>query len=75
MLKNKAVMVVHKMSADEKLREIAGLREKALRDEASAMYGAEKKGRAEGRAEGREEIIAKMRSKGMTEEQIKELLE
>ncbi len=66
----KAVMVVHKMSADEKLREIARLREKALHDEASAMYGAEKKGRAEGRAE----IIGKMRTAGLSESEINRIL-
>ena len=74
----KAVMVIHQMSADEKIQELARLREKALHDEASALSSARKEGRGEGIAEGRTEerniLIEKMRKKGMTEEQIKELL-
>lgn len=74
----KAVMVIHKMSADEKVQEIARMREKALHDEASALKGARLKGIAEGRAVGaanREaEIIASLKAYGMTDEQIKEAL-
>ncbi len=106
----KAVVILHEMSADEEMREIARLREKAIRDERSAMNFAKregvkegieigekrgekrgekkgiKKGRIEGKEEGlkegmekgekkkQEEIIAKMRSKGFTEEQIKDVL-
>ena len=43
------------MSDDEKIQELARLREKALHDEASALSTARKEGREEGRAEGREE--------------------
>ncbi len=67
----KAVMVIHKMSADEKIQEIARVREKALHDEASALKGA----REEGAANRETEIIDKMRAKGMTNEQIKEILD
>ncbi len=102
----KAVVILHEMSADEEMREIARLREKAIRDERSAMNFAKregvkegieigekrgekkgiKKGRIEGKEEGlkegmekgekkkQEEIIAKMRNKGYTEEQIKDIL-
>lgn len=42
----KAVMVIHKMSADEKMHEIARMREKALHDEASALKGAREEGAA-----------------------------
>lgn len=74
----KAVMIIHKMSADEKTREIARIREKALHDEASNIGAARREGiaegRAEGRAEGLNEAIAKMRAAGMTEEQIRNIL-
>lgn len=66
----KAVNVIFDMSEDTKIREFARMREKALHDEASALKGA----RTEGRAEGRAEIISKMKSAGMTEEQINEIL-
>lgn len=84
----KAVMVIKKLSADEKLREEARLREKAMRDEANAILGSReeglkegimkgmKEGRKEGRKEGIEEerskTVEKLRRMGMTEEQIKE---
>jgi len=66
----KAVMIIHQMSDDEKIQELARLREKALHDEASALSTARK----EGRAEERNEIIAKMRKNGMTDEQIDKML-
>jgi len=62
----KAVKVIYDMSEDTKIREIARLREKALHDEASALKQA--------RIDERNSIIEKMRAKGMTEEQIKEIL-
>ncbi len=82
-IKQKAVRVIYDMSEDTKIREAARMREKMLHDEASALYNAEQKGRAEGeikgiakgRAEERAEIINKMRSAGMTEEQIKSIIE
>ena len=72
----------HIMSEEEKIQELARLREKALHDEASALSTARKEGRAEGRAEGREqgraegrnEMIEKMRKSGMTDEQIEKIL-
>ena len=70
----KAVMVIHQMSADEKLREIARMREKALHDEASALKGARDEGRAEGITEGRTEMISKMKAFGMSDEQINAIL-
>ena len=78
----KAVMIIHQMSDDEKIQELARLREKALHDEASALGTARReaeavgiaKGRAEGRAEGRNEMISKMRKSGMTDEQINKIL-
>lgn len=67
----KAVVILHEMSADEEMQELARLREKAIRDETSAFNFA----RREGRAEEREAIISRMRQKGYTEEQIRDLLE
>ncbi len=94
----KAVVILHEMSADEEMREIARLREKAIRDERSAMNYARREGIKEGMEKGEkkgikkgieigekkgvekgakkkmEEVKAKMRSKGFTEEQIKDIL-
>ena len=86
----KAVVILHEMSLDEEVREMARLREKWILDEASALGNAEKrgieKGRKEGREEGREEgrkegietglnvAAQKMRDSGMTEEQIQKIL-
>ena len=81
----KAVNVIYDMSEDTRIREIARLREKALHDEASAIKNAKMEGREEGRAEGRAEgeaigvakeradAIAKMKSLGFTEEQIRSI--
>ena len=78
----KAVMIIHQMSDDEKIQELARIREKALHDEASALSTARREGReegeaigvAKGRAEEREEMIEKMRKNGMTDEQIDKIL-
>lgn len=70
----KAVNVIYDLSEDTKIREMARIREKALHDEASALYNAKNEGRTEGRIEERNEIIKIMRSKGMTEEEIQDLL-
>lgn len=74
----KAVRVIYDMSEDTKIREAARMREKALHDEASALYNAKQEGIAEGEtkgvAKGRAEIIEKMRSAGMTDEQIKAII-
>ena len=56
----KAIMVVKELSADEKLKELARLREKALHDEASALKTAKEEGRTEGRTEGIIEGIEKV---------------
>lgn len=71
----KAINVIYDMSEDTKTREIARLREKALHDEASALGNARREGRAEGKAGGRAEIISKMKAAGMTDEQIREILD
>lgn len=70
----KAVNVIYDISEDAQIRELARLREKALRDEASALYNAEQKGIKQGEQKAKEELIRKMRLTGMTEEQIHEIL-
>ncbi len=63
---NKAVVILHEMSEDEKVREMARLREKWLRDDISAIAHAKN----EGRAEERILIIEMLRKNGMSEEDI-----
>ena len=66
--------MIRHLSADEKVREEARYREKRLHDEANALGGARKEGIAEGRAERERELAEKMRSQGLSEEQIKAIL-
>lgn len=72
----KAVRVIYDMSEDTRMREMARMREKALHDEATYLKEAREEGRAEGRAEGiasaMESIAAKLRARGMSEEEIRE---
>lgn len=74
-----AVMILHEMSADEEIREMARLREKWIRDEKSLIRTSKEEGRAEGKAEGRAEeraeILANMRKLGFSEEQIQKVKE
>lgn len=67
----KAVVILHEMSADEEMREMARLREKAILDERSAVNTA----RREGAEERESEIIARMRADGLTEEQIRKYID
>ncbi len=76
----------HIMSEEEKIQELARLREKALHEERKSVVSARRverdgrrvdrseQGRAEGRAEVRNEMIEKMRKSGMTDEQIEKIL-
>ena len=74
----KAVMIIHQMSDDEKIQELARLREKALHDEASALSTARKEGREEGREQGRDEredeLVKRMRENGIPEDQIQKII-
>ena len=45
---NKAILVLRKLNADENMRRLAEMREKALHDEANAINSAEERGRIEG---------------------------
>lgn len=66
----KAVSVIREMNADKKLRELVYMRIKAMQDETAVMENAYKEGFVMGIAKRSEEITAKMRSMGMTDEQI-----
>ena len=76
---NKAVFILKKMSADDRMREVARIRERALHDEASYLEDARdegfrlgrEEGRAKGRAEGRAELLKKLRALGVDEELLK----
>ena len=57
------------LNSDEEEKELARLREKAIRDEAAAMAGAIRRGREEGKAEGLAEGKAEI-AKKMLEENI-----
>lgn len=79
----KAVVIMHEMSEDEKIREMAMQREKWLRDEFGIREYARREGleegraqgMAQGRAEGEANVIAKLRKKGFSEEEIREILD
>ena len=87
---NKAIVIMHEMSEDEKIQEMARLREKWIRDEVSNREFYKKQGKAEGRAEGKaegraegkaegeankeREIISKLIQNGFTEEDIRKIL-
>ena len=71
---NNAIFILRELNADENMRRIAEVREKALHDEATAMNAAEKRGMEKGLEKGRAEVVEKMRESGMTEEQIKSIL-
>jgi flagellar biosynthesis/type III secretory pathway protein FliH len=78
------------LNADEKMRYLADMREKALHDEANALNSAEKRGIEKGRAEGEKRglakgraegekkgialVIAKMKAAGMSDEQIEAII-
>lgn len=58
---NKAILVLKKLNADENMRRLAEMREKALHDEANAINSAEERGRIEGIEEGKLQIIEAMK--------------
>ena len=75
---HKAIAVVRKMSADEKLLRDIQKREETIMNERFALNNAKKEGIQEGLKQGRQEtfnqLIEKLKKKGFTEEQIKDLL-
>jgi hypothetical protein len=70
----KTTFVYKKMSDVEKAIELSEMREKALHIEATEKAHARAEGRAEGERRKEAEILAKMRKSGLSEEQIKAIL-
>ena len=66
----KAVNSLYDMSDDEHTKEMVRMRQKALSDKISELASAERKGRAEREAE----IVSKLLASGMSESQIKKIL-
>ena len=70
-MNNKKIIVsLRELNADDKIKQEVYYREKRLHDEASALGSARREGIAEGIAEERQRTIAKLRSMGMTEDEI-----
>ena len=65
---SQAILVLRELSADEKMRYMAEMREKALHDEATAIHAALEKGMAQGLAQGLEQGMAQGLEKGKAEE-------
>ncbi len=70
----KTKVIYKKMSDVEKAIELSEMREKALHIEATEKAHARAEGRAEGERKKEAEILAKMRKSGLSEEQIKAIL-
>lgn len=74
----KTVVILKELSEDEKVQQEVYYREKRLRDEATALGHARREGRAEriaeGRVEERQKIIERLKRKGYTDEQIKDMI-
>lgn len=66
----KAVRIIYDMSEDTRVRELARMREKAIRDDASLRA----QERAAGRAEERDLLIKKMKASGYSDDEINKLL-
>ena len=87
----KTIVILRHLNADERVRQEAYYREKQLRDEANAIDGSRREGFQEGKAEGlaegeakglangkdemKQTLIEKWRARGMTDEEILDLLE
>ena len=67
-------MVIHQMSEDEKIQELARLREKALHDEASALGHARREGEQIGMEKKEQEIEKRLKELGLSDDMIKAAL-
>ncbi len=74
---DRAIDDLYNMNNNEKLKELARMREKAMHDKASeleeAMQTGEERGLAKGRAERDNEISDKMKKFGLSDEDIKKI--
>ena len=66
----KAVRIIYDMSEDTRMRELARMREKSIRDDASLRA----QEREAGRAEERDLLIKKMKASGYSDAEIKRIL-
>ena len=76
---DRAIDDLYDMNNNERLKELARMREKAMHDRASeleeAIQTGEERGRAEGRAEGRADLLALMAADGVPEEIIRKYMQ
>ena len=68
---NKAINNLYDMNNNERLKELARMREKAMHDKASELEEAIQTGRAEGRAD----LLALMAADGVPEEIIRKYMQ
>ena len=64
---NDTIVILKRLSADEKVQQEAYYREKRLHDEATALLAAKNEGLKEGREEGRAKGLAEGRAEGRAE--------
>lgn len=64
---SQAILVLRELSADEKMRYMAEMREKALHDEATAIHAALEKGMAQGLKKGLKKGLAQGMAQGMAQ--------
>ena len=69
-----AVVTVHKMTEDEKMRRLADLREKAILDEKAIRSKGYEDGKVDGRTEDRKLILNNLRKMKLTTEDICKIL-
>ncbi len=70
-----AVVTVHKMTEDEKMRKLADLREKALLDEKAIRRKGYEDGKSDGRIEERAKNIKRMKQLKMSDADICKILD
>ena len=70
-----AVVTVHKMTEDEKMRKLADLREKALLDEKAIRRKGYEDGKSEGKIEERTQTIKRMKQLKMSDADICKILD
>jgi predicted transposase/invertase (TIGR01784 family) len=71
----KAVEALQELSEDKEARELALMREQVILNREIFFHGAFAEGKTEGKAQEKKAIIAKMLAKGMTPQEIADLLD
>ena len=72
---DRAIDDLYNMNNNEKLKELARMREKAMHDKASELEEAIQTGRAEGEASGIAKLLAQMAADGVPEEIIRKYMQ